>query len=294
MTGTAEAVDRFNEAFNRHDVDAVMAAMTDDCVFENTSPPNGQRYEGQAQVRAAWEEFFAASPDARFDGEDVIVAGDRCVVQWVYRWTNDDGSTRLAARRRRAARARRQGRREVRLRQGLVNPSDGGRVGSARRCGRTRPRCARCRRRRPSRDGSSRARRAPSRAPAPPSRSAPPRPRPPARRLRSPRGAARSSPCRSSAPSCTVQHSRCARWPITTSSPTTVGVIGVVCRTAPSCTEVRAPTRITRSRPAARPGARRSFRHRASRRRSRWRPGGRRRRHRSSARCRRGRKSPSD
>jgi ketosteroid isomerase-like protein len=93
MTGTAEAVDRFNEAFNRHDVDAVMAAMTDDCVFENTSPPNGQRYEGQAQVRAAWEEFFAASPDARFDGEDVIVAGDRCVVQWVYRWTNDDGST---------------------------------------------------------------------------------------------------------------------------------------------------------------------------------------------------------
>jgi cation diffusion facilitator family transporter len=92
MSGTAEAVERFNEAFNRHDVDAVMAAMTDDCVFENTSPPDGRRYEGQVQVRAAWEEFFAASPDARFDGEDVIVAGDRCVVQWVYTWTNGDGS----------------------------------------------------------------------------------------------------------------------------------------------------------------------------------------------------------
>jgi cation diffusion facilitator family transporter len=90
---TVAAVDRFNEAFNRHDVDAVMAAMTDDCVFENTSPPNGQRYEGQAQVRAAWEEFFAASPTARFDGEDVIATGDRCVVQWRYTWTNDDGST---------------------------------------------------------------------------------------------------------------------------------------------------------------------------------------------------------
>jgi cation diffusion facilitator family transporter len=94
MTGTAAAVDRFNDAFNRHDVDAVMAAMTDDCVFENTSPPNGQRYEGQAQVRAAWEEFFDASPDAHFDGEDVIVAGDRCVVQWVYTWTDDDGTKR--------------------------------------------------------------------------------------------------------------------------------------------------------------------------------------------------------
>jgi uncharacterized protein (TIGR02246 family) len=93
MTGTAEAVDRFNEAFNAHDVDAVMAAMTDDCVFESTSPPHGQRYEGATQVRAAWEEFFAASPDAHFDAEDVIVTGDRCVVQWLYTWTNDDGST---------------------------------------------------------------------------------------------------------------------------------------------------------------------------------------------------------
>jgi ketosteroid isomerase-like protein len=93
MTDTGEAVERFNEAFNRHDVDAVMAAMTDDCVFEDTSPPSGRRHVGPEQVRAAWEEFFAASPDARFDGEDVIVAGDRCVVQWKYTWTNDDGTS---------------------------------------------------------------------------------------------------------------------------------------------------------------------------------------------------------
>src|SRR6476659_948152 len=66
---TLAALQRFNDAFNRHDVDAVMAAMTEDCVFENTSPPSGQRYEGQDQVRAAWEEFFAASPTAQFDGE---------------------------------------------------------------------------------------------------------------------------------------------------------------------------------------------------------------------------------
>ena len=92
MNETADAVERFNEAFNRHDVDAVMAAMTADCVFENTSPPDGRRYDGQEQVRSAWEEFFAASPDAHFDAEDVIVGGDRCVVQWRYTWTNDDGS----------------------------------------------------------------------------------------------------------------------------------------------------------------------------------------------------------
>jgi ketosteroid isomerase-like protein len=93
MTSTAEAVERFNEAFNRHDVDAVMDAMTDDCVFEDTSPPSGRRYVGAKEVRAAWEDFFAGSPDAHFDGEDVIVAGDRCVVQWKYTWTNDDGTT---------------------------------------------------------------------------------------------------------------------------------------------------------------------------------------------------------
>ena len=69
-----------------------MAAMTDDCVFENTSPPDGHRFEGASTVRAAWEEFFGASPSAHFDAEDVIVSGDRCVVQWHYTWDEDDGT----------------------------------------------------------------------------------------------------------------------------------------------------------------------------------------------------------
>jgi ketosteroid isomerase-like protein len=89
---TRSAVDDFNEAFNRHDVDAVMAAMTADCAFEDTSPPHGTRHEGPDAVRAAWEAFFAASPTAHFDAEDVIVTGDRCVVQWRYSWSDDSGS----------------------------------------------------------------------------------------------------------------------------------------------------------------------------------------------------------
>jgi ketosteroid isomerase-like protein len=91
-TSTRAAVDRFNEAFNRHDVDAVMAAMTDDCIFETTEPPDGERHVGPAAVRAAWVDLFAASPRARFDAEDVIVVGDRCTVQWRYTW--DDGGVR--------------------------------------------------------------------------------------------------------------------------------------------------------------------------------------------------------
>jgi ketosteroid isomerase-like protein len=43
---------RFLDAFARHDVDGVMAAMTDDCVFENTWPaPDGERHVGQAAVQ---------------------------------------------------------------------------------------------------------------------------------------------------------------------------------------------------------------------------------------------------
>jgi ketosteroid isomerase-like protein len=89
---TIAAVERFNAAFDRHDVDGVMAAMTDDCVFENTSPaPDGERFEGQAAVRAVWERFFRSSPHATFTIEELFAAGDRCVVRWLYRWAGDDG-----------------------------------------------------------------------------------------------------------------------------------------------------------------------------------------------------------
>lgn len=87
---TRAAVDRFNDAFNRHDVDAIMAAMTGDCVFENTRPaPDGTRVEGAAAVRETWVAFFARSPHARFETEEMFVAGDRAVVRWIYRWTRD-------------------------------------------------------------------------------------------------------------------------------------------------------------------------------------------------------------
>lgn len=90
---TREAVERFNDAIERQDVNAVMAAMTDDCVFENTyPPPDGSRHEGQHAVRAAWREFFDSSPSARFETEEMLVAGDRCVVRWVYHWDSDDGA----------------------------------------------------------------------------------------------------------------------------------------------------------------------------------------------------------
>ena len=87
---TREVVARFNAAINAHDARAVAALLTDDTVFENTGPvPDGSRLEGKAAVAAFWEKWFAANADARFEAEEIIVAGDRCVVRWIYRKTRD-------------------------------------------------------------------------------------------------------------------------------------------------------------------------------------------------------------
>jgi uncharacterized protein (TIGR03086 family) len=89
---TAAAVARFSAAFDRRDVDAVMAAMTDDCVFESTTPPDGSRHEGQPAVRAAWTDFFRNSVDARFVTEEQVLCRDRVLTRWRYTWA--DGHVR--------------------------------------------------------------------------------------------------------------------------------------------------------------------------------------------------------
>ncbi|MBL7872571.1 MAG: nuclear transport factor 2 family protein [Cyclobacteriaceae bacterium] len=87
---TRAVIERFNEAFNRHDVEGVMNMMTHDCIFENTNPPpDGARLVGAEEVRAYWQKFFATNPDARFEVEDIMVAGDRCVVRWIYHKTKE-------------------------------------------------------------------------------------------------------------------------------------------------------------------------------------------------------------
>jgi len=91
---TLDVIDRFNDAFNRHDIEAIMALMTNDVVFENTSPrPDGERYDGQESVRGFWEQFFASSPNARFDSEDIFAGGGRCTVRWIYNWTDAEGKS---------------------------------------------------------------------------------------------------------------------------------------------------------------------------------------------------------
>ena len=89
---TLATVNAFNDALNRHDVDAAMALMTADCLFENTWPaPDGERYEGQAAVRAFWERLIAGSPSAHFELEELFAAGDRATQRWRYTWVDSAG-----------------------------------------------------------------------------------------------------------------------------------------------------------------------------------------------------------
>ena len=87
---TRAAVDRFNDAINRHDAATVAALLTEDTVFENAGPaPDGMRIEGRAVVAAFWEQWLAKNPDATFDAEEIIASGDRCTVRWVYHKQRD-------------------------------------------------------------------------------------------------------------------------------------------------------------------------------------------------------------
>jgi len=89
-SNTESVVDAFLAAFNRRDVDGIMALMTDDCVYESSSPaPAGTHLVGQQAVRNAWEQLFQGRPDVVFDGEETFVAGDRAVARWIMRWTAD-------------------------------------------------------------------------------------------------------------------------------------------------------------------------------------------------------------
>ena len=91
---TVEMLQAFADAWNRHDTEALMSFMSDDCVFEASAGPeaSGTRYVGREAVRAGYSEVFTTFPDAHWGGARHFVHGDRGVSEWTFTGTRRDGT----------------------------------------------------------------------------------------------------------------------------------------------------------------------------------------------------------
>jgi ketosteroid isomerase-like protein len=79
-----KVVEAFGVAWADHDLDAALAMVTDDCVFEATGPaPDGTRSVGVDAIRSVWTPIFN-DPSSRFEEEETFQAGDRVVQRWRY------------------------------------------------------------------------------------------------------------------------------------------------------------------------------------------------------------------
>ena len=95
MTITEETMKQVLDAFNRHDLDAIMEFFADDCTFDFPRGPEpwGQRFIGKAQVREGLAGRFKGIPDVHY-GEDthwLSANGKMGVSQWTLTGTTTAG-----------------------------------------------------------------------------------------------------------------------------------------------------------------------------------------------------------
>jgi ketosteroid isomerase-like protein len=64
MTPEEQLIQRYFAAFNRHDIEGVMACFHEQPVIVD---PEGRRFEGRDAVRRSYETSFALFPDGRCD-----------------------------------------------------------------------------------------------------------------------------------------------------------------------------------------------------------------------------------
>jgi steroid delta-isomerase-like uncharacterized protein len=88
-----DLLDRFAQAWNRHDVDALVSMMTEDGVYEASAGPaaNGERFEGKAALGAAFQSIFDRFPDAHWGNARHFVSGNRGLSEWRFTGTTKDG-----------------------------------------------------------------------------------------------------------------------------------------------------------------------------------------------------------
>jgi taurine dehydrogenase small subunit len=93
MTLSADDLKATFNAFNRHDIDAVMTHFAEDCVFTSVGGHEvfGTRIEGREAIARAFVTVWAAMPDAEWADHRHFLCGDRAVSEWTFRGTDADG-----------------------------------------------------------------------------------------------------------------------------------------------------------------------------------------------------------
>ena len=87
-----EFIDRYNAAWNAHDVDAILAMHTDDSVFENHT--TGDVNVGKEAIGNAIRGIFSVFPDLSFEGRRTYIRDDLVVQEWTARGTHEGKMTR--------------------------------------------------------------------------------------------------------------------------------------------------------------------------------------------------------
>jgi ketosteroid isomerase-like protein len=82
-------VERYRAGWFGHDVDAIMAVVSDDIVFHNVTA--GERVDGAEAFRAHVTAIHERWPDLAFDEHALYLTGDTGVAEWTARATAPDG-----------------------------------------------------------------------------------------------------------------------------------------------------------------------------------------------------------
>jgi len=94
QAASAATLKAITEAFNAHDLDAIMAFFADDCSLDMPRGPDpwGRRFKGKAAVREGLATRFKGLPDVRYSDARHWVSGDLGVSEWLLTGTTPDGA----------------------------------------------------------------------------------------------------------------------------------------------------------------------------------------------------------
>ena len=82
---TVSTFEAILDAFNRHDLDTIMAFFAEDATLDTPRGPNawGTRFVGKAAVREGLAARFAGIPDVHYGEDRHWVCGDRGASEWL-------------------------------------------------------------------------------------------------------------------------------------------------------------------------------------------------------------------